>query len=139
MCTCKLSVTFAVHCIADCSVNSYAYLCCCGPLHNCFTACKQINNFDPGFCCIQEEGFPETPGMSFYFRIKLFALCIGNILAMILLQKVSHLMLHASCTCCTFHVQYEWHRLAMGQFLEAVGRACMRLAGLSSLTSMLCM
>ncbi len=37
---------------------------------------------------MQEEGFPESPAMSFQFRIKLFALCLGNILVMILWQKV---------------------------------------------------
>ena len=40
-------------------------------------------------CCFQEEGLPESPGMSFDFRIKLFALCIGNVLVMILWQKVN--------------------------------------------------
>lgn len=37
---------------------------------------------------MQEEGFPESPAMSFEFRLKLFALCLGNILVMILWQKV---------------------------------------------------
>lgn len=37
---------------------------------------------------MQEEGFPESPAISFEFRIKLFALCLGNILVMVLWQKV---------------------------------------------------
>ena len=37
---------------------------------------------------MQEEGFPESPAMPFEFRIKLWALCMGNILAMIGWQKV---------------------------------------------------
>ncbi len=37
---------------------------------------------------MQEEGFPESPAMSIEFRIKLFALCLGNILVMVSWQKV---------------------------------------------------
>ncbi|DBA79899.1 TPA: hypothetical protein ACH3X1_008117 [Trebouxia sp. C0004] len=35
-----------------------------------------------------EEGFPESPAMSFDFRIKLLALCLGNMLVIILWQKL---------------------------------------------------
>lgn len=42
-------------------------------------------------CAMQEEGFPESPAMPFTFRIKLWALCMGNILVMMGWQKV-HLL-----------------------------------------------
>lgn len=39
-------------------------------------------------CFVQEAGGAESPGMSFDFRIKLWALCMGNLLAILLFQKV---------------------------------------------------
>ncbi|DBB17796.1 TPA: hypothetical protein ACH3X3_002824 [Trebouxia sp. C0006] len=53
-------------------------------------ASQQFNSADdysPVWEAYREEGFPESPAMSFEFRIKLFALCLGNILVMVLWQK----------------------------------------------------
>ena len=41
---------------------------------------------------IQEAGGAESAAMSFDFRIKLWALCMGNLLAIMLFQKVSVLI-----------------------------------------------
>ena len=62
---------------------------------------------------MQEEGFPESPAMSFDFRIKLFALCMGNILVMMLWQKVTpepifQCVLHCMADCIGRLLADQW-------------------------------